>query len=254
MNRFEDRVVVVTGGSVGIGKATAVAFAREGAKVALIDIDSSRGKEALREIEQSGGQAQLYNADVSDEASVQSVMQDIIGAWSRIDVLVNNAGIYRQGAVDGTTLDDWQQILAVNLTGPFLCTKYVLPAMERGGGGVVINVASEAGLVGIANQVAYNVSKGGLIAFTRSCAVDFAVRNIRVNSVCPGTTETPLVKEAVERADDPERARRALEQARPLNRLGDPEEIASAVVYLASDEAGYATGSIFSIDGGYTAQ
>ncbi len=126
--------------------------------------------------------------------------------------------------------------------------------MTQSGGGVIINIASEAGLVGIAGQVAYNVSKGGLIAFTRSCAVDLAGRGIRVNSVCPGTTNTPLVQEAVSRADDPAQARKELEEIRPLNRLGTPEEIASAILYLASDDAAYATGSIFSMDGGYTAQ
>jgi NAD(P)-dependent dehydrogenase (short-subunit alcohol dehydrogenase family) len=126
--------------------------------------------------------------------------------------------------------------------------------MEQNEGGAVINVSSEAGLVGIENQLAYNVSKGGMLALTRSCAVDLADRGIRVNCVCPGTTDTPLVQEAVERADDPAQARRELERIRPLDRLGDPEEIASAILYLASEDAAYATGSVFSIDGGYTAQ
>jgi NAD(P)-dependent dehydrogenase (short-subunit alcohol dehydrogenase family) len=126
--------------------------------------------------------------------------------------------------------------------------------MIQGGGGVVINVASEAGLVGIKGQVAYNVSKGGMIALTRSCAVDLAERGVRVNCVCPGTSDTPLVREAVNRASDPAAARRALEEVRPLNRLGKAEEIAAAVLYLASSEAGYATGAILSVDGGYTAQ
>jgi NAD(P)-dependent dehydrogenase (short-subunit alcohol dehydrogenase family) len=168
-------------------------------------------------------------------------------------VLVNNAGIYLQGDVSATTLADWDRIMAVNLTGPFLCTRHAVAALAKTRG-VVVNVASEAGLVGIAGQVAYNTSKAGLIALTRSCAVDLAPRGVRVNCVCPGTTATPLVEAAVQRAQDPARARRRLEEVRPLDRLGTPEEIAAAILYLASSEAGYATGAVLCIDGGYTAQ
>jgi NAD(P)-dependent dehydrogenase (short-subunit alcohol dehydrogenase family) len=163
---------------------------------------------------------------------------------------VNNAGIYHQADAVDTPEAVWNEVLAVNLTGAFLCTRQAVPAMARGG--VIVNVASEAGLVGIRNQVAYNVSKAGLIGLTRSCAVDFAPRGIRVNCVCPGTTDTPLVRAAVGRAADPGAARRALEDIRPLRRLGEPEEIAAAILYLAA--AGYATGAVLSVDGGYTAQ
>ncbi len=182
------------------------------------------------------------------------MVEDVTQRWGRLDILVNNAGIYYQADVVDTPSDVWDNILAVNLSGAFLCTKYAVPVMIRGGGGVVINIASEAGLVGIKGQVAYNVSKGGMIALTRSCAVDLAERGIRVNCVCPGTSDTPLVREAINRAPDPVAARRALEEIRPLNRLGKPEEIAAAILYLASSEAGYATGAILSVDGGYTAQ
>jgi NAD(P)-dependent dehydrogenase (short-subunit alcohol dehydrogenase family) len=177
-----------------------------------------------------------------------------VSHYGRLDILVNNAGIYIQGDVQKTSLEDWERILTTNLTGAFLCMKYAVPLMVQNGGGVVVNVASEAGLVGIKGQVAYNVSKAGMIALTRSSAVDLAEKGIRVNSVCPGTTDTPLVQEAVNRAPDPAAARRQLEEVRPLNRLGTPAEIASAILYLASDEAGYATGAVLSIDGGYTAQ
>jgi NAD(P)-dependent dehydrogenase (short-subunit alcohol dehydrogenase family) len=152
------------------------------------------------------------------------------------------------------TEEDWDRILDVNLKGVFLCSKYCIPEMIKVGGGTIVNIGSEAGIVGIRNQVAYNVSKSGVIALTKSMAIDFAAHNIRVNCVCPGTTETPLVKAAVERAPDPGAARRALEEVRPANRLGQPEEIAAGILYLASAESLYATGSILSIDGGYTAQ
>ena len=247
-------MAVVTGASLGIGRATAMAFARERAFVAIVALDRERGEAAAKEIQAGGSEALFTRTDISSEAEVRAMVDQVMGRWGRLDILVNNAGIYLQGDVLQTTAEDWQRILAINLTGAFLCTKYAVPAMAENGGGVIINVSSEAGLVGIKGQVAYNVSKGGLIALTRGCAVDLAERGIRVNSVCPGTTETPLVQEAVSRAPDPAQARRQLEVVRPLNRLGTPEEIGSAILYLASDEAAYATGSILSIDGGYTAQ
>lgn len=254
--RFHDKVAIVTGASRGIGQAAARAFAREGARVAIIDRDEAEGQAVVQAIRQEFGTADMMMvpADVSDETQVQALVQAVISRWNRVDVLVNNAGIYHQANVIDTTLEAWNNLMAVNLTGAFLCTKYVAANMKQSSGGVIINIASEAGLVGIRGQVAYNVSKAGMISLTQSCAVDLAPYAIRVNCVCPGTTETPLVKAAVNRAADPAAARRALEAARPLNRLGRPEEIASAILYLASEEAGYATGAILSIDGGYTAQ
>jgi len=185
---------------------------------------------------------------------VRAMVKGTLSQNGRLDILVNNAGVYMQGNLEATTLEAWERILATNLTGSFLCMKYAVPAMVEGGGGVIVNVSSEAGLVGIKGQVAYNVSKAGQIALTRSSAVDLAEKDIRVNCVCPGTTDTPLVQEAVNRAPDPVVARPRLEEIRPLTRLGTPEEIAAAVLYLASDEAGYTTGAILSVDGGYTAQ
>jgi NAD(P)-dependent dehydrogenase (short-subunit alcohol dehydrogenase family) len=252
--RFENKIVAVTGAAVGIGRAAALAFAREGGAVALVDKDPSRGEVAAREIAGEGYIIEFVSGDVSSEADVRRVVEHVANRWGRLDVLVNNAGIYRQGDVTQTATEDWERIIAVNLTGAFLFTRYAVPVMVSHGGGVIVNVASEAGLVGIRGQVAYNVSKAGMIALTRSCAVDLAEKGVRVNCVCPGTTDTPLVREAVGRAPDPAAARRRLEEIRPLNRLGTPDEIASAILYLASSEAGYATGAILSIDGGYTAQ
>lgn len=252
--RFENKVAVVTGAAVGIGRAAALGFAREGGIVALVDRDPAGGEVAAKELAGEGYKVEFVQADVSSEADVRRAIEHVASRWRHLDVLVNNAGIYRQGDVTQVTTEDWERIMAVNLTGAFFFTKYAVPVMVSHGGGVIVNVASEAGLVGIKGQVAYNVSKAGMIALTRSCAVDLADKGIRVNCVCPGTTDTPLVREAVGRAPDPVAARRRLEEIRPLNRLGTPDEIASAILYLASSEAGYATGAILSIDGGYTAQ
>jgi len=252
--RFQSAVVVVTGAAVGIGQAALMAFAREGARVVLVDRDRERGQALVNDLQRDGYEALAVGADVSDENDVQAMIRQVVDRWDRLDVLVNNAGVYMQGDVTQTSLEDWERILRINVTGAFLCSKYAAPVMIAQKRGVIVNVASEAGLVGIQGQVAYNVSKGAMIALTRSCAVDLAGHGIRVNSVCPGTTATPLVEAAVNRADDPAAARRHLEQIRPANRLGTPEEIASAILYLASDEAAYATGAILSIDGGYTAQ
>ena len=248
---FKDKIVIVTGVAVGIGKATAIAFAEKGAKVVVADIDIKKGKQTSSLI---GGNAFFIEINVANSESVKNIVKDVMNRFGRIDILINNAGIYYQGDVIETPEEEWDKVMAVNLKGMYLCSHYVIPIMLGGNGGVVVNVASEAGLVGIAGQVAYNVSKAGVISLTKSMAVDFGRQGVRVNAVCPGTTETPLVKNALKRSKDPEKERRKLEECRPLNRLGRPEEIAAAILAMASDNLGYATGSVLSIDGGYTAK
>ena len=201
----------------------------------------------------TAGVAVHIATDVAVEGDVVRLVERTLARFGRLDVLVNNAGIHMTGDATETTLADWDRIMAVNVTSAFLCTKHAAEALSKTRGAIV-NVSSEAGLVGIRNQVAYNVSKAAMIELTKSCAVDFAPRGIRVNCVCPGTTATPLVEELVARAPDPAAARRQWESIRPMNRLGTTNEIASAILYLASQEAGYATGAVLAVDGGYTAQ
>ncbi|HEY8417229.1 MAG TPA: glucose 1-dehydrogenase [Limnochordales bacterium] len=253
--RLAGKVAVVTGAGAGIGRAAALAMAQEGARIVAVARTPGRVSECVREIEAAGGEGIGLAADVGHEADVDRIFSAAVERFGRVDVLVNNAGVYLKAPVQDTTLADWERILRVNLTGAFLCARrFVQELLRSGRGGVIVNVSSEAGLVGIPGQVAYNVSKAGMISLTRSLAVELAPYGIRVNCVCPGTTWTPLVEEAVSRERDPAAARRALEEARPLNRLGRPEEIAASIVHLAADESAYATGAVLAVDGGYTAR
>jgi len=252
--RLAGKAAIITGAGAGIGRATALLFAKEGAEVVVADCDPERGEETVRLIEEKDGRAIFVQVDVSKAADVKRMVERTVERYGRLDILVNNAGIYTQGDVVEAAEEEWDRILDVNLKGVFLCSKYCIPEMMKGGGGSIVNIGSEAGIVGIKNQVAYNVSKSGVIALTKSTALDFAAQNIRVNCLCPGRTLTPLVEEVIAEAQDPESTRRALEEDRPLKRMGRPEEIAAGILFLASDESPYATGSILSIDGGYTAQ
>jgi len=251
--RFKGKVVIVTGGGAGIGEAAAKMFAEEGAKVVIADIDVENARRVMNEVRAKGGICDFVEVNVAKENDVEMMVNTVMEKYRKIDVLVNNAGIYRKGDVLSLTEDTLDQIIAVNIKGVIFCTKHVAKQMVKQGEGVIVNIASEAGIVGIKNQVAYNLSKAAVISITKSCAVDLAPYGIRVNCVCPGTTFTPLVKKALEKEKDPESAKKVLESSRPLNRLGKPEEIASTILFLASDVPGYATGAVLSIDGGYTA-
>lgn len=250
MFRFDDKVVVITGGEMGIGKAIAEAFSARGAKIVIVGINETEGEKTAAQIR---GEALFFKTDVRNEQEVSLLPTKIERAFGPVDILINNAGVHQKGTVVTTSFDDWKRTLDINVNGVFLVSKYLIPQMMAKKQGVVVNIGSEAGISAITDQVAYNVSKAAVISLTKCMAVDFAKENIRVNTVCPGTTMTPLVEKAIAISEDPVKALKDRESRRPLNRLGKPEEIAMAVLALASDELGYATGSIFSIDGGFTA-
>jgi NAD(P)-dependent dehydrogenase (short-subunit alcohol dehydrogenase family) len=250
--RLENKVAIITGGGDGIGQAAAVLFGKEGASVVIADINLEKANNTLNMIKAKNGKAMVVQVDVTKADSVEKMVKDVIKAYGRIDILVNNAAVFIEATVLNTSEKDWDNIMAINLKGIFLCCKYTIPEMIKAKKGSIVNIGSEAGITGFKNQTAYDTSKGGVVNMTRAMALDFAEYNVRVNCVCPGTTETPMLKHALEVAPDPVQARRNF-SSRPLLRLGMPEEIAAGILYMASDESPYATGSILAIDGGKTA-
>lgn len=247
---FTDKNVVVTGGEKGIGKAVVKKFYENNAQIIIVGIDEKAAEKAIEEI---GENVYFFKTDISKEEEVKKTTNKIKMRFGLVDILVNNAGIHMEGDVSGTDFKDWRDVLSVNLDGAFLMSKYIIEQMKEKGKGSIVSIGSEAGIDAFAGQVAYNVSKAGIIHLTKSIAIDYADDNIRANAVAPGTTMTPLVEQVLEEAENSEDTKASLENIRPLKRLGKPEEIATAVMCLASDDLGYATGSVLSIDGGKTA-
>ncbi|MFG3555638.1 3-oxoacyl-ACP reductase [Micromonospora sp. NPDC047557] len=245
--RLQDRVAVVTGAGSGIGLATVRRFAAEGARVVCVDIDEAAGEKAA---EECGGE--FVRTDVADESAVRDLFDGVADRHGRVDVAFNNAGISPpdDDSILDTRLDAWERVLRVNTTSVYLCCKYAIPHMRRQGKGSIINTASFVALMGAAtSQIAYTASKGGVLAMTRELGVQFAREGIRVNALCPGPVATPLLLELF--AADPERAARRLVHV-PMGRFGQPEEIAAAVAFLASDDASFMTAAQFVVDGGIT--
>lgn len=254
MNRVQDKVAIVTGGALGIGRAACHRLAEEGATVLIADLERDAGQAVADEIADKNGAASFHSLDVTDEEQVRGLMDSVYAEHGRIDILVNNAGI--AGANKPThevSVEEWQQVMDVNVKGVFLATKYAIPHMRSGGGGSIINLSSIYGLVGAPDIPPYHASKGAVRLMTKTDALLYAQDKIRVNSVHPGYIWTPLVEKlAVDSGAQPSEFRRELDSRHPIGHVGEPDDIANGILYLASDESKFVTGAELVIDGGYT--
>ncbi len=248
MKTFEQKVVIVTGAGSGIGKATARAFADEGALVVVSDIHELEGQQTVNEIRQAQGEAYFIKCDVSKDEEVKNLVERTLKKYGRLDCAYNNAGI--EGTPSSTTectSETWDRTINTNLKGVWLCMKYEIPAMLKSGKGSIVNCSSIAGLVGFESLPAYVASKHGVIGLTETAALEFAKKNIRVNAVCPGGIQTPML-ERIPGED------KIIAQQDPMGRIGRPEEIADSVLWLCSDKSSYVTGQAIAVDGGWIAQ
>lgn len=250
--RLNGKVAAITGAASGIGLETAKLFASEGAAIAIMDMDGAAAARVVAEIADAGGKAAYFEVDVTAELSVKHAIDEIVNEFSRIDILVNNAGIFMEGTAGETDFAAWRKILSVNVDGVFLCMKYALEYMTAQKSGSVINIASEAGLAAIPGQIVYNTSKAAVIMMSKSAATDYALTGVRINCVCPGRVMTPLVQKVLDEADNPQEKFEKLSYDRPMMHMGRPIDIAYGCLAFATDEMQYATGSVLSVDGGYT--
>lgn len=256
MGRVENKVAVVTGGRRGLGQASAVMLAREGAKVVITDRKEDGAEAVLSAIKNAGGDGAFILHDVANEEDWAKVIAEVVQRFGKLDILVNNAGVGAGKNIEELTLKDWRWVMSVNLDGVFLGTKYAIEAMKTSGGGSIINMSSIEGMVGDRRLAAYDASKGGVRILTKSAALHCAKAgyNIRVNSLHPGFIDTPMVTGFVKAQGDADAALLELKRLHPIGHLGEPDDVAYAVVYLASDESKFVTGSEMVVDGGFTAQ
>ncbi len=255
MDRLKGKTSLVTGAALGIGRATSLLLAREGASVAVTDVLDAEGQALIEEIRSQGGTAAFWHLDVANEDQVATVMTQVVERFGKLDVLVNNAGI--AGASKPTheiTEREWDQVMAINVKGVFFCTKHAVPHMRRGAGGSIINLSSIYGLVGGMDAPPYHASKGAVRLMTKTDALFYARDRIRVNSVHPGFIWTPMVENFLKSSGDVAQGRKALDALHPIGHMGEPEDVAFGVVYLASDESKFVTGSELVIDGGHTSR
>jgi NAD(P)-dependent dehydrogenase (short-subunit alcohol dehydrogenase family) len=251
--RLANKVALITGGTSGIGQATALLFAHEGAQVALIGRDESRGHAVAQEIEKAGGEAIFIRSDVRFAEECRRAVEETLQVFGRLDILFNNAGVFYPNTVLDCTEEEWDLTVDISLKGTFLMSKYALPTMISQGGGVIINNASGWGLVGGNEAAAYCAAKGGVVLLTKAMAVDHSRQGIRVNCICPGDVETPMLYQDAETRGMPWDEYLADAAARPMGRVGRPEEIAKAALFLASDDSSFITGAVLAVDGGGTA-
>jgi NAD(P)-dependent dehydrogenase (short-subunit alcohol dehydrogenase family) len=254
--RLQDKVAIITGAGSGQGKAAAKIFANEGAIVIIAEWNEENGKQVEEEILATGQQALFIKTDVSNEENIIALVDEIMTRYGKVDVVFNNAGIgfsssskFKMDRLTDTPLQDWNHILAINLNGVYLLSKYVVPIMKKQNGGSIINNSSLNGIIGVPGADAYTASKGAVVALTRVMAVDYGKFNIRVNCICPGAIDTPMIADVLKNE-----AFSAAFTSNPLRRVGKPEEVANAALFLASDESSYVTGLIMPVDGGVSAQ
>lgn len=250
---FAGKVALITGAASGIGRAAALAFAQQGVRVAVVDTNERDGHDTVQQIAAAGGTAHFIRADISQESEVQAMVAQTVAQFGRLDYAFNNAGIAGQGgALHEMSMENFDGVIAVNLRGVFLCLKYEIQHMLQHGGGAIVNTASIAGLVASRGLAHYVASKHGVVGLTKAAALDYAQHNIRVNAIAPGVIVTPLAQQYV--GGDPEVLRQQFAAVHPVNRVGEPEEVAQAAVWLCSDAASFMTGTTIPIDGGLTAQ
>jgi NAD(P)-dependent dehydrogenase (short-subunit alcohol dehydrogenase family) len=248
--RLENKSAIVTGGAGGIGRATSLAFAAEGARVAVVDLQADAAAAVVEEIRAAGGEAIAISADVSSESEIERVIAQTLEAFGGVDVVFNNAGIIRRTTAVETTVEEWDRVFGVNVRSIFLMCKHVVPIMAASGGGSIVNTGSGWGLKGGGKAISYCASKGAVVNMTRALAIDHGPQGIRVNSVNPGDVNTGMLRDEARQLAQDTDAFLAESADRPLQRMGEPREIAAAVVWLASDESSYVTGSALVVDGG----
>lgn len=252
--RLADKVVLITGAGGGQGRAAAVLFAQEGAKVVVTDIKVEGGQKTVQLVKSAGGEAVFQEMDVSKAADVEAAVRCAVATYGGLHIMYNNAAVLHKNDTTVTNLEEdmWDFIIGVNLKGVYLGCKYAIPEITNAGGGSVINVSSLAGLLGVGNVHAYTAAKGGVISLTRVIATGYAAKNIRCNVICPGAVDTPMMAHVLH-SSNPKRLERVA-KSHPIGRVGTPEDIAAMALFLASDESSWVTGSVFTVDGGYAAQ
>jgi NAD(P)-dependent dehydrogenase (short-subunit alcohol dehydrogenase family) len=252
--RLAGKVALITGAGSGQGRAAAVLFAREGAKVVVVDVQVEGGNETVALVRAAGGQAVFCATDVSQASQVEAAVRFTVETYGGLHILYNNAAVLHRKDAYVTALEEevWDRVIAVNLKGIYLACKYAIPEIITAGGGSIINTSSLAGLLGVGNVHAYTAAKGGVIALTRAIAVAYAKQQVRCNVICPGAVDTPMMAHVLHGANP--KLREGFERGHPLGRLGTPDDIAAMALYLASDESSWVTGAVFTIDGGFSAQ
>ena len=252
--RLDGKVAVITGGGSGIGRATCTLLAKEGAKIAVVDIDDKNGKDTVDMIVRDGGAANYFHCNVTKEDEVMQLFDKVAQLFGRVDVMFSNAGIEMIRTISTTTEADWDRIMDINVKGVFFCGKHVTPLMKRNGGGSIINAGSIAGMVATPMNIAYCASKGAVLTMTKAMAVELAPFKIRVNATCPAGIQTPMMQREIEAYGKPaEEAKKEWVASHPIGRMGEADEVAKAVLFLASDDSSFVTGSFLMVDGGYTA-